>query len=528
MRELENRLAKTPLKAIWKSIGIRHHHGFALPLLGIHTSSSCGCGEYLDLISLIDFANTVNFDVIQLLPLNDSGGIPSPYSALSSTALHPIYLSLRKLPDLSPDLEKKLQQAPNIDPQKNVDYQRVLEFKMEWLKAYFDEVGQRVMGSLSYEKFAQDQAWLQPYALYRSLKDHFDQKHWQAWPDDYQKISHTQFTKLCQEHKNEIAFYSFLQFLCFEQLKEVKAYANEKAINLMGDVPILINLDSVNCWHSPHFFDFTYSAGAPPDFFNSDGQNWGFPLYNWPAISQGGYSFWKERLSFAENFYHIYRIDHVIGCFRIWAIKRGEKATKGFYTPSDNELILAQGKEVLTHMMESSNMLPIAEDLGTMPDKADYVLEDYGIPGTRVLCYHRYNRGKGPYVPLDVYDPVNMSTISTHDLIPLKGWYQKYPELVKAFYKMLGWTYEETLTLETQIQLLKLSHQTPTLFHINLLNEYLACIPGLTSENFEDEQINRPGIISNKNWTYRYRLSVEEMQNHQKLSRLMQDLISTR
>ncbi len=513
MKAIEKALSKTPLKDIWQKIGIRHHHGFLFPLLGIHSKQSVGCGEYLDLLAMVDYAKKCDFDIIQILPVNDTGAVSSPYSALSSTALHPIYLSLRKLPflDTHSILEKDLSNAPAIDPEKRVDYLAVYQFKMGFLKKYFQSVKQSLLIQDDYLDFCKSNSWLLPYALYRALKDDNDQRPWVEWPENLHALSHTDLKKIAKDHQEQIEFYSALQYLCFKQLKQVRDYADRQNIKLMGDIPILINTDSVDCWHTPHFFNFDLVAGAPPDIFNKDGQCWNFPLYNWPAISQSDYAFWKTRLHYASHFYHIYRIDHVIGCFRIWAMEKGQLPTTGHFIPSDPGLVLTQGLDVLTHMIAASDMLPIAEDLGIMPDGADKILENLGIPGTRIIGYVREDKGHGPYIPLEDYDPVNLTSLSSHDLLPIKGWWQTYPSDAKDFCDMLGWTYTPEFTSETQKKFIKLSHQTPTLFHINLLNEYLACTGDLTSTDPEDERINRPGTILSSNWTYRYKLSVEDL-----------------
>ena len=513
MDAIEKALSQTPLYEIWKKIGIRHHHGFLFPLIGIHSAQSVGCGEFLDLIPMIDVAKKNGFDVIQILPVNDTGALSSPYSALSSTALHPIYLSLKKLPflDSYPVLQQDLAKAPAIDPEKRVDYLAVYQFKMDWLKRYFKCVKHTLLIQSDYVAFCKENSWLLPYATYRALKDENDQRPWVEWPEGMQTLSHSDLKKIAKDHGKQIDFYSALQYLCFKQLKQVRDYADRQDVKIMGDIPILINTDSVDCWHTPHYFNFDLVAGAPPDMFNSDGQCWNFPLYNWPAISQSGYAFWQTRLQYASHFYHIYRIDHVIGCFRIWAMKKGQKPTTGHFIPGDPGLVLAQGLDVLTHMIKASNMLPIAEDLGIMPDGADKVLQSLGIPGTRIIGYVREDKGHGPYIPLDDYDPINLTSLSSHDLLPIKGWWQTYPDDAREFCDMLSWTYTSEFTPENQKKFIDLSHQTPTLFHINLLNEYLACKSGLTSDDPNDERINRPGTVDSSNWTYRYKLSVEDL-----------------
>ena len=526
LTNMEEFLLKSPLKKVWQKIGIRHHHGFLLPLLGLHTKQSVGCGEYLDLIPLVDWCADISFDIIQLLPLNDSGVLASPYSALSSCALHPIYLSLRKLPFLenAQKLVGKLENAPEIDSKKRVDYPAVLNWKMQWLKQYFEVAFESIEKSDEYLKFCANHGWLKGYAVFRALKDHHHQAKWQEWPKEIQTVTHTQLVSLAKAHKEQVNFYCMLQYLCYEQLAQVKTYAELKNIKIMGDIPILINPDSADVWEHPHFFDLSMAAGAPPDVFNPEGQYWNFPLYNWKAIEESGYSFWRQRLKFAAFFYHLYRIDHIIGFFRIWAIPRGKPPMEGFFIPKDEQLILVQGEGVLRHMIESSDMLPIAEDLGFMPDGADEVIKSFGIPGTRVIRLERFDKGKGPYIPFEEYHPVNMSMVSTHDLESLRGWWKDYPHEGELFCKMMDWKYEKELSLKRQIEILRLSHQTKTLFHINLLGEYFACIESLRSDNIEDERINRPGEILETNWTYRFCLSVEEMQTHDQLISFMKGI----
>ena len=528
MEDIQKQLDLTPLKEIWHKIGVKHHHGFLIALLGIHTKSSTCCGEFLDLMPLIDWCKQVGFDLIQMLPVNDSGTLSSPYSALSSCALHPIYLSLAQLPllDSHPQLVEQLKQAPAIKPLERIDYDAVLAFKMEWLREYYLACFQTIEQTDDYQAFCAAYSWLKPYALFRALKDGLNQDPCYLWPSKLCNLSHTHFQDLIKVHKQNVNFYCLLQYLCFEQLTRVKAYAERQDIYLMGDIPILISPDSADVWYYPHFFDCSKSVGAPPDVFNPEGQYWEFPNYNWSAIAQSDYSFWRNRLQFASHFYHLYRIDHIIGFFRIWVIPRGSPAADGYFDPKDEELILAQGSAILDHLTSSCNMLPIAEDLGFMPDGADEIIKSFGIPGTRVIRLERFDKGKGPYIPIDEYDPINMTMVSTHDLETLRGWWQDYPHEAKAFCDMIDWPYEETLSKERQIKLLKLSHHTPTLFHINQLVEYFDCVPGLTSEDYRLERMNQPGEVLTSNWTYRYRISVEEMQSHEALSTFMKEVLT--
>lgn len=500
---------QTPLKAIWKKIGAHHHHGFVVSLLGLHSKESAGCGEYLDLIPLIDWCKEAGFDIIQLLPVNDSGILTSPYSALSACALHPIYLRLESNAGAPPITKKR------------VDYLEVLNWKMEQLKKYHETAFKRTD---DYEEFCNACSWLKPYALFRALKDKELQKPWRKWPEAVRHISHEQLGALCKEYSSQVDFYCMLQYLCYKQLKQVKEHADRQDVKLIGDVPILINGDSADVWYNNHYFDESLAAGAPPDIFNPNGQYWNFPLYNWPAIAQSDYCFWKERLHFANHFYHMYRIDHIIGFFRIWAIPLHHKPIEGSYIPSEPGLVLAQGRETLSQMIQFSDMLPIADDLGSMPDGADTLIRSMGMPGTRIMTIERLDKGEGPCIPITDHDPINLTMVSTHDLKSLRGWYHDFPSQAKLFCQMMGWPYEKELSLERQKKILHASHHSPTLLHVNLLTEYLDCV-GLTSKDPEEDRLNQPGEILPTNWTYRYPLSIEEMAAHAKLKLLMQEVI---
>jgi len=361
-----------------------------------------------------------------------------------------------------------------------------------------------------------------PYALFKACKDQHHGKSWQDWPSPFQDYDLTHI----HASEERIRFYTFLQYLCFEQLSHVKQYASSRRIFLKGDIPILLSPDSADVWASRSLFDLSLSAGSPPDFYNKEGQKWGFPLPSWEAMRQDNFSWWRERLKISELFFHLYRLDHVVGFFRIWGIPPGKKAIDGHFVPKEERFWRAQGETLLEMVLESSLMLPIAEDLGTIPKEVPPTLKHLGICGTKVIRWQKdWEKTNGAYIPYSSYEPFSMTTVSTHDSDTLTGWWQNFPADAKAFSDFKNWPYEGALSQTRLFEILQDAHQTPSYFHINLLQEYLALFPPLVHINPEEERINTPGTKTNQDWTYRFVPYVEEIVEHEPLKEAMRSLV---
>jgi len=504
----------------WQKVGRTHHHGIDLPLSAIHTEKSCGIGEYLDLIPLIDWVSDVGFDTIMLLPLNDSGPDPSPYNALSATALHPIYISLTALENIAP-FQVQIDDLQALTKTKRVEYHTVLEKKETLLREYFTQNYPSYQDHV--EAFGERFPALKTYALFKYFKEAYEGRNFSDWPEKARYFNQTHLKELLKHHKEEIAYHLFVQYLCFTQMQTVRAHARKKNIFLKGDIPILISPDSADVWAHPEYFDLTYAAGAPPDQFTPDGQYWGFPIYNWEAIAQDDFAWWRSRLEFASQFYDIYRLDHIIGFFRIFAIPRGQPPSKGNFIPSEEWEATAQGRMILEKLLTLSPMLPIGEDLGFMPEGAAKVLHELGICGTKVLRWE-CDFKTHTYFPFNTYSPLSMSTVSTHDSTTLSQWWQESLNEVKGFCQMMGWEYTPKLTPERRLDILKAVHQSNSLFHINLIGEYLALCPELIHQSDDDERINIPGTMNASNWTYRIKENMEYIQFHSKIRNFLKSL----
>ncbi len=519
---LKEDLLKTIVGPQWSRIGIKHHHGIDVSLPSLHSKDSCGIGEFYDLIPLIDWCARIGMDVIQLLPLNDTGDDTSPFFALSAMALNPLFLSLHKLPKVKPE---KLEGLRKFNSLPRVPYHDVQSHKSIFLRHYFEEMGPSIIETKAFETFVEENDWVENYALFKALKDVTAKNHWKTWPKELQNLSLEEFDNLIEKHWVDVCYYIFLQYLCFCQLTEVKKHANSKAVFLKGDIPILISPDSADVWKYTEEFDLTLSAGAPPDMYNKEGQMWGLPIFNWDVMKKRNFDWWKTRLNYASNFYDIYRIDHILGFFRIYAIPQGKTAKNGVYVPKDKADWLPHGKEILSTLTSFTPMLPIGEDLGDVPDSVRDALCEMGISGTKVLWWEKqWNDGEIYINPLH-YNPISMSTVSTHDSETLSLWWHDEEKDAKDYAHHRGWDYTPTLTKSQRRDILRDSHKSASLFHINLLGEYLALFPELVWDDPHDERINVPGTIAPTNWTYRVRPTIEEIISHKELAEEIQNLL---
>lgn len=524
---MDLKVEHSPAHLQWQKIGTRPHHGICIPLFSLVTEKSCGIGEYLDLIPLIQWASEVHLDVIQLLPLNDTGLGTSPYSALSAFALNPIHLSLDELDgiNLIENSHDKIMKMRYWNTPTRVKYYIVRELKMSFLKELFEKIFPDVKKTAKYNEFITQNDWLKPYALFRVFKEKHLWIEWEKWPKELQILSSSQIEQHYLENKEEADFFIFLQFLCYQQFAKTKQFADQKKVLLKGDIPILIGRDSAEVWVKPNLFDLRYAAGAPPDMYSQEGQYWGFPAYNWKEHEKEHYRFWKERLRLAALLYHLYRIDHVVGFYRLWAIPAGKQAKEGSFIPASEQEQRAQGEKIMKLMLESAPILPIGEDLGLVPPWVKESLISLGIPGTRVMRWERrWDTDKG-FIPPKDYKHLTMTTVSTHDTDTLQLWWRHFPVEAKEYSAFKGWDYQPFLTLERQKSILFDSHHSNSIFHINLFPEYLALFPEFVSHNPNAERINIPGKVLDINWTYRLHQPLEKIAAHQPLRKLFQELI---
>ena len=312
--------------------------GTAIPVFSLRSKDSFGVGEFRDLRKLADWAAETGQSVLQLLPINDTTMTGTwtdsyPYNANSTFALHPQFLHLPDAGVKADKAYKALQQELNILPA--VDYERVNNEKRRLLKAAFAKLGPKVLSSEACQKFLSANAyWLLPYAAFCVLRDDNGTAEFGKWKElsEYDRVRVADF---CAARKQEVNFYCWEQYELDRQLKEAVEYAHAKGIAIKGDLPIGISRTSVDAWQWPKLFNLDSQAGAPPDAFAADGQNWGFPTYNWEEMAKDGYAWWKSRLGKMSDYFDAFRIDHILGFFRIWEIPVGiQSGLLGHFNPA--------------------------------------------------------------------------------------------------------------------------------------------------------------------------------------------------
>jgi 4-alpha-glucanotransferase len=312
------------------SHGDKRLTGIVLPLSAIRTAESPGCGEFPDLIRVGDLAAEWGFDLVQLLPVNDSGFQNSPYFALSAFALHPIFIRIGDLPELSAGFRAeaaKLVQA--FSGEEVVPFERLLKAKLALLWKIWESLQEHGRQGEALEReldpWMADNPWVRAYAAFVALKTEQGEKPWWEWPR-HADPAEGELEALWKDASlaKKLRYWAWLQMRAAGQFRAAAASLAERGIALMGDIPILMNADSADVWSRRRFFRLELCAGAPPDMYAQLGQNWGFPIYDWEALEKDGFKFWVERLAEADKYYSSYRIDHVLGFFRIWALSERE------------------------------------------------------------------------------------------------------------------------------------------------------------------------------------------------------------
>lgn len=314
--------------------------GVVIPVFSLRTANSQGIGDFGDLMAMVRWAASVGMHAVQVLPVNDTNATGTftdsyPYNAISCYALNPAYCDLSQLSlwhDFSEDVERLRAEAVMLNALAQVDYVAVSKLKMDFLRRVYDAESNHVLRTREYRGFeAEMWQWLVPYAVYCFLRDKFGTSAFAKWPT-VAKYSREEAEALFNgKERREIRFYCFVQYILHCQLTAVSNEAARLGVILKGDIPIGVNPESVEVWTEPWLFNMDSAAGAPPDAFSADGQNWGFPTYNWTMMAKDDYAWWRKRLSHMARYFTAYRIDHVLGFFRIWQIPAGRngKAVSG-------------------------------------------------------------------------------------------------------------------------------------------------------------------------------------------------------
>lgn len=308
----------------WKGAGV------AIPVFSLRSKNSFGVGEFTDLKLLVDWAAKTGLKLIQVLPVNDTTATHTwtdsyPYAAISAFALHPLYLNIEKVAgkeyaQLIKPLKKKQKQLNELP---EVDYEAVMKIKLATIKELYMVLKDGLQQDEDYQAFFEaNKHWLVPYAVFSYLRDFYGTSDFNQWKQhsEYNEEAIAKFVSPKAKHYDRIGIHYFTQYHLHKQLQEAAEYAHQNAIILKGDIPIGVYRYGCDTWQEPGLYHYDMQAGAPPDDFAIHGQNWGFPTYNWERMAADGYEWWHQRFIQMSNYFDAFRIDHILGFFRIWSV----------------------------------------------------------------------------------------------------------------------------------------------------------------------------------------------------------------
>ena len=570
--------------------------GTAIPVFSLRTADDFGVGEFYDLKKMVDWAAATGQSILQLLPINDTTMFGTwkdsyPYNPNSTFALHPQYLHLPAV-GVKEDEEYKSIQA-ELNALDQIDYERVNNTKLAYLRKAFEKTYKKLSATKKYQDFVQkNTSWLLPYAAFCVLRDMNGTPDFSKWKG-FAKYNKKKVAAFCAEHQADIDFWCFVQYHLDFQLSEVCEYAHAKGVVFKGDLPIGISRTSVDAWIHPELFHMDSQAGAPPDAFSADGQNWGFPTYNWERMAQDGFAWWKARFAKMAEYFDVFRIDHILGFFRIWEIPMWSKSgLDGYFNPAlpypahelesqgfdvrDTGLFIEDPRKTghyhprigahnsqsyklldayrragfdrlytdffyyrhndywyhtamqkLPALLDSTGMLACGEDLGMIPACVPSVMD-----GLRILSLEIQRMPKSVkdvFANPAWYPYLSVCTTSTHDMNPVRAWWQEDRQVTQQFYnEMLGHDGEAPACCEPWIcrQILDQHLWSPAMLTILPLQDWLSMDGALRRSNPDEERINVPANPRHY-WRYRMHLSVEQLASatefNATLSRMIED-----
>ncbi len=383
----------------------------------------------------VDFLYRTGCQFWQVLPLGPTGYGDSPYQCFSAFAGNPYLISTTILLDQGLLTKADLTERPEF-PLERVDYGPVIDWKINVLTKAFKHFksGQHAQLMREFAAFKQqEKTWLEPFATFMAIKAHLGGGPWDKWPDDLRKREPKALEKFKQEHDDEIESQSFFQFIFNQQWQDLREYAHQKGIRIIGDIPIFVAYDSADVWVNKELFYLEKDglpevvAGVPPDYFSETGQLWGNPLYNWSIHKDTGYAWWLRRMQAVLNMVDIVRLDHFRGFEAYWAVPFGnDTAVEGQWEPGP-------GHSFFNVVKEKLGELPIiAEDLGVITEGVVQIRDDFNLPGMKILQFAFASDPDDDFLPHN-YPTHCVAYTGTHDNNTSRGWYDNAPEREKDF-----------------------------------------------------------------------------------------------
>lgn len=532
--------------------------GILIPVFALRTTEDLGIGDIGGVRQLIDWAADTGLGFVQFLPINATGSDSSPYNAISSVALD--YLTLELAPGAVPELDEKFHSSitgimrVDLLRQGSVNYPKVRSLKTTLLRRAFSQVSQHPERVADFEAFCEREAsWLDDFCLFRVLMEEHGHEDWTNWKEELNTGAKARAWRdaSADEVDDRILFHAYVQWLCFTQWRALRDYANGKGIKLMGDIPFGISWCSADVFFQPEQFDLEWCGGAPPEtYFKDDyfvqrwGQNWGIPHYRWDVMEQGGYTWWRQRTQKLTEVFDIFRIDHVLGFYRIYSFPwRPQRNAEFCYLSDDEARALTGGR--LPHFIENDDETPehkaanlangdkylrmilsatgksevVAEDLGTVPDYVRPHLLSLDIPGFKVC--HWEDDGNGHVAMGAYYDNCSFTTYATHDHQPMKThWDQRRAESASEDESVNGLARKE-LRFLSEFAGLRFDgsndwpaydeHIRHALLEALLTSNARFAAFMLTDLFGLEDRFNVPGIASDSNWSARLPMTVSEM-----------------
>lgn len=483
--------------------------GVLLPVFSVRSRGDFGVGDFGGLEGIFDWLQMAGQKMFMTLPLLPTTLDGSPYSTRSAFGLNPLFIDTRAVIDeyklsLSPAEEAQLTRARDSAA---VSYDLVFALKLQVLgKAFVTfKAGPRPP---DFTRFVEEEReWLPQWALFQSIAEERKYQPWWEWPQPLAQREAKALDEAEQRLATEVLRQQWLQWVAHRHWAKVRKQAAARGIQLCGDEPFIIGADSSDCWCHPGLLRRDARLGAPPDDFSSDGQDWGLPWFDFDAISKEDYAWLKFRARKAASYYDLRRIDHVIGYFRQWI--RDEKTPKGRFVPSDEAVAAKLGDTNLSVL--SSGAPVVAEDLGVIPKWAREVLERQQVPGYRVM---RWSREDGVYQHNHQYPAISLATTGTHDTETLREWWEKAPQ----------WERDACARTWPELQGLPTSPEYSPQVHEALLRAALQSSSGLCIIQWQDvfaelERVNFPGTVAATNWSYRMKVSSEELVHREDTAR---------
>ena len=565
--------------------------GTVIPIFSLRSEGSFGVGDFGDLKKMIEWADKTHQRVIQVLPINDTNITHTwqdsyPYNSISIYALHPQYTDLRQLPEIKNEERKthfeQLRQELNALPQ--IDYERVNNAKMEYLRELFAQEWATIKKRASYKGFfEQNKEWLVPYAAFCYYRDQYGTADFSQWPKEATVAA-------IKATNKEVQFWYFVQYNLDQQMHAAHEFARDHHVILKGDIPIGISRDGVEAWVEPKYFNLNGQAGAPPDAFSADGQNWGFPTYNWDEMLKDGCSWWVRRFRKMAQYFDAYRIDHVLGFFRIWEIPVPEKAgLKGQFAPAlglsreeiegygiynhmelflvdhkradrwhpriavqfnedyeklndeekynfnrlyndyfyrrNNQFWYQEAMKKLPRLTQATRMLCCAEDLGMVPDCVPWVMNELRILSLEIQSMPKDDKVR--FGHLSQYPYRSVCTISTHDMPTLRQWWDEDWDRTQDYYNSMlhrGGGAPHPLPGWLAKDIVSRHLTSPSMLCLLSLQDWLSIDEKLRLPDANAERINIPANPRHY-WRYRMHLTIEQLMQSDEFNETIKTLI---